>query len=34
VHYYTIQNNSNMTRTHNPSFTSLRQCPLDQCFSW
>ena len=29
-----IHNYSDMTRTHNPGFTSLRPCPLDQCFNW
>jgi len=29
-----MQNNSYVTRTHNPGFTSLRPCPLDQCYNW
>jgi len=28
-----MQNNSDMTGTHEPRFTSLRPCPLDQCFN-
>jgi len=26
-----VQNNSDMTQTHEPSVTSLRPCTLDQC---
>jgi len=29
-----MQINSDMTGTHNPGFTRLRPCPLDQCFNW
>jgi len=29
-----MQNNSDMTRTHTPGFTSLRPCPVGHCFSW
>jgi len=23
-----------MTQTHKPRFTSLRPCPIGQCFNW
>jgi len=29
-----MQNNSDMTRSHNIGVTSLLPCPLDQCFNW